>query len=81
MVYILHSHVRSYVPSVVVEDILTQADTNGKRAKWIEFLLEYDLEIKPRKLVRGKGLDNMMTQSNCDVLGVNFLDCDSSNST
>ena len=38
-------------------------------------LLEYDMEIKPTKLVRGKCLAKMITQSNCDVLGVNLLDC------
>ena len=51
----------AYVPTATVKDILTQADPDGKRAKWIAVLLEYDLEIKPTKLVRGKGLANMMT--------------------
>ena len=74
-VYMLHSHVIACVPTVVVKDILTQADLDAKRAKWIVVLLEYDLEIKPTKLVRGKGLAKMMNQSNCDVLGVKFLDC------
>ena len=68
------------VPTATVKDILTQADPDGKRAKWTSTLLEYDLEIKPTKLVRGQGLAKMMTQSNCDVLGVNLLDCDPSTS-
>ena len=42
-VYILHSHIVSYVPSIVVKDILTQPDPEGRRAKWIAVLLEYDL--------------------------------------
>ena len=74
-VYILHSHVITYVPIVVIKDILTHEDPDGKIAKWIIVLLEYDLEINPTKLVRWQGLANMMTQSNCDVLGVNLLDC------
>ena len=34
-VYVLHSHVMAYVPNVVVKDILTQHDPNGRRGKWI----------------------------------------------
>lgn len=43
-VYVIHSHIISYVLNVVVKDILTQVDQNGKRSKWIATLLEYDLE-------------------------------------
>ena len=73
IVYILHSHTIAYVPSNVVENILTQLDLEGKREKWIAILFEYDLEIKPTKLVKGQDLEKMSAQSNCDVLGVNFL--------
>ena len=52
-VYILHSHIVAYVPSIVVNDILTQPDIEGRRAKWIAILLEYDLEIKHTKLIKG----------------------------
>ena len=44
-VYILHSPIVVYVPSAAVKDILTQLDREGRRAKWIAILLEYDLEI------------------------------------
>ena len=44
-VYILHSHIIAYVPSNVVKNILTQPIPEGKRAKWIAVLLEYDLDI------------------------------------
>ena len=36
-------------------------------------LLEYDLEIKLTKLVKGQGLVQLMTWVNLDVLGINFL--------
>ena len=62
-VYILHSHTVVYVPSIAVKDILTQPDLEGRRAKWIAILLEYDLEIKHTKLVKGQGLAKLMTQS------------------
>ena len=52
-VYVLHSHIIAYVPSNVVKSILTLPDPEGKRAKWIAMLLEYDIEIKPTKLVKG----------------------------
>ena len=55
-VYILHSHIVACVPSIVVKDILTQPDLEGRRAKWIAILLEYDLDIKHTKLIQGQGL-------------------------
>jgi hypothetical protein len=36
-------------------------------------MLEYDLEIKPTKLIKGQGLEKLMAQLNCDVLGINFI--------
>ena len=62
-VYILHSHIISYVPNIVLKDIFSQ-DPNGKRGKWIAVILEYDLEIKPTKLVKGQGLAQLMAKSN-----------------
>ncbi len=59
-VYILHSHTVAYVPSSMVKDILTQPDPEGRRGKWIAILLEYDLEIRPTKLIKGQGLAKMM---------------------
>jgi len=64
-VYILCSHVIDYVPNVVVKDILTQDGPDGKRGKWISTILEYDLEIKPTKLIKGQGLAKLMVESKC----------------
>lgn len=72
-VYILHSHTIAYVPSSAIKEILTQSELEGRRAKWIDILLEYDLEIKPTKMIKGQGLEKMMVESNCDVLGINFM--------
>jgi hypothetical protein len=71
--YILHSHVIAYVPNNSVKDILTQPDPEGRRGKWIAAMLEYDLEIKPMKLIKGQGLVKLMAQSDCDVVGMNFI--------
>ena len=52
-VYILHSHVFAYVPNNVVKDVLVQTDPEGRRGKWFAAVLEYDVEIKPTKLIKG----------------------------
>ena len=52
-VYILYSHVVAYVPNVVVKDILTQDGIEGKWGKCIANILEYDIEIKHTKLIKG----------------------------
>ena len=68
MIYLLHSHIISFVPCSLLKNIMTQPDPEGKRAKWVAVLLEYDIEIKPTKLVKGQGLEKMMTDSHCDSL-------------
>ena len=78
-VYILHSHSIVFVPSATIKDILTQAEPDGRRAKWIATLLEYDIEIKPTKLVKGQGLVKLMAQSNSEVLGVSFSESSAEN--
>ena len=72
-VYILHSHIIAYVPNIVVKDIFSQ-DPDGKRGKWIAVILEYDLEIKPIKLIKGQGLAQLMVESNLQALDINMVD-------
>jgi hypothetical protein len=52
-VYVLHSKIVAYVPSASVKEILIHLDIDGKRSKWIAKILEFDLEMKPTKLVKG----------------------------
>jgi hypothetical protein len=72
-IYVLHSKVIAYVPSASVKDILIQPDMDGKRGKWIAKILEFDLEIKPTKLIRGQGLAKLLAESNCKALGISFI--------
>jgi hypothetical protein len=72
-VYILHSHIIAYVPNSVVKDILTQNSPDGKIGKWIVVILEYNIEIKPTKLIKGQGLARLMVESNFHYLDINFL--------
>lgn len=72
----MHSHITTYVPSATIKEILTRSDPDGRKAKWIVVLLEYDLEIKPTKIFKGQGLAKLLTQSNYDALEINLLDVD-----
>ena len=71
-IYILHAKVLAYVPSAALKDVLTQLDIDGKRAKWISNLIEFDIEVKPTKLVKGLGLTKLMSKEKCELMGINF---------
>ena len=62
--YIGYPKVIGYVPHTVVKDILSQQDCFGIRGTWVSKIYEYDLEIKPTKLIKGHGLAKMLTQKN-----------------
>ena len=76
-VYVLHSKIIAYVPSVAVKEILIHPDIDGRRSRWITKILEFDLEIKPTKLIKGQGLAKLLAQSNCKSLGVRFKNANS----
>lgn len=62
--YILHSHVVVYVLHFIVNNILTQQDIGmNNRASWVSNIQEFNLDIKPTKLVRGQGLCNLIVES------------------
>jgi hypothetical protein len=72
-VYVLHSKIIAYVPSNTVKDMLVQPDSEGRRGKWIENILEYDVDLKPTKLIKGQGLGRLLVDSNCRALGMNYI--------
>ena len=63
----------AYVPIIAVKDVLVQPNTEGKRGRWIAKILEFDLEIRPTKLIKGQGLAHLLAESNCKVLDVNLI--------
>ena len=67
-IYIPNAKVIAYVPSVAVKHVLTQPDIDGKRDKWISKLIEFDVEVKLTKVVKGLG----MAKENCELMGINF---------
>jgi len=52
--YVLQSQIIAYVPNAAVKYVLVQGDVEGKRGKCIAKIQEYDLDIKPTKLVKGQ---------------------------
>ena len=70
-IYIVHSKVIAFVPNIVVKDVLLQPDTEGKRGRWISKILEFDIKIRPTKLIKGQGLAHLMVESNYKALELN----------
>lgn len=62
--YVLQSEITTFVPTTAVKEILVQGDNEGKRGRWIAKIQEYELEIKPTKLIKGKGLAKILSESN-----------------
>ena len=58
---------------------MTQLDIDGKRAKWIPKLIEFDIEVNPTNLVKGKLVTKIMAEENCDLFRMNFIGISSSN--
>jgi hypothetical protein len=56
----LQSKIIAYGHSTAVKDILIQLDIDGRRSKWIAKILEFDLEIRPTKLIKGQGLAKLL---------------------
>ena len=63
----------AYVPSSAIKDILIQFDSEGNHGKWISRLMEYDIEIKLTKLVKGQVLAKIIADSNCKPMGLNSI--------
>eukprot|EP00253_Pinus_taeda_P017057 PITA_17057 len=53
--FLLKAHTKVIVPFPAVRQLLIQRELGEKRANWVTTLQEYDLEIKPAKIVRGQG--------------------------
>jgi hypothetical protein len=59
--------------------VLIQPDIHGKRSKWIEKLIEFDVEIKLAKLVKGQGLAKLLAKENCRLLEINLVNINADN--
>ena len=61
--YLLRSHTKIIVPHTVVRALLIQKEPRDRRGNWLTTLQEYDLEIKPAKLVKGQGLCKLAAEA------------------
>jgi len=66
--YVGYNKIKAYVPYPAVKDVLSQQDCMGTRGKWVSKIQEYDLEIKPTKIVKGQGLAQMLIESNQEAI-------------
>jgi hypothetical protein len=69
-VFIGYSKVIGCVPKSAVKDVLSLVEGLGSRGRWIAKIQDYDLEIKPTKLIKGQGLAKMLTKGNEKALGI-----------
>eukprot|EP00253_Pinus_taeda_P010931 PITA_10931 len=58
--FLLKNHTKVIVPFSSVRQLLIQRELGEKRANWVTTLQEYDLEIKPAKIVRGQGFCRLL---------------------
>ena len=58
--FLLKAHTKVIVPFPAVRQLLIQRELGEKRANWVTALQEYDLEIKPAKIVRGQGFCRLL---------------------
>ena len=61
--YLLISHTKIIVPHSRVRYLLIQKEPGDRRGKWITTLQEYDLDIRPTKLVKGQGLFKLVEEA------------------
>lgn len=54
--YFLKSKTKVVVPYPIVINLLVKNELGETRAHWMTSLQEYNLEIKPTKIIRGQGL-------------------------
>jgi hypothetical protein len=71
--YVLHSKIIAYVPSSSFKDILVQPNNDGRRGRWLAKIQEFDLKVKPTKIIKGQGLAKLLAESNLKALGINQL--------
>ena len=58
--FLLKTHTKVIVPFPAVRKLLIQKELGEKRENWVTTLQEYDLEIKPAKIVRGQGFCRLL---------------------
>ena len=61
--YLLRSHTKIITPYTMVRALLIQKELGDRRGNWLATLQEYDLEIKPAKLMKDQGLCKLAVEA------------------
>jgi len=72
--YVLHSKIITYVSNNAIKYILVQSNNDGRGGQWLDKIQEFDLELKPTKLVKFQGLAKLLAKSNFRELKINNLE-------
>jgi hypothetical protein len=65
--YILKNHTKVIVPHPAVRSLFTQQEMGERRGNWMAVVQEFDLDIKPAKLVKGQGLCKLAVEAQDQV--------------
>jgi hypothetical protein len=65
--YILKNHTKVIVLHPVVRTLFTQQEMGERRGNWMEVVQEFDIDIKPAKLVKGQGLCKLAVKTQDQV--------------
>jgi hypothetical protein len=65
--YILMNHTKVIVPHPTVQYLFTQQEMGERRGNWMIVFQEFDLDIKPAKLVKGQGLCKLAVEAQDQV--------------
>ena len=60
--YILKNRMKVIVPHPAVRSLFIQKELGERRGNWVTTLQEYDLEFKPKSIVKGQGLCKLMAK-------------------
>ena len=66
--YVGYNKIKAYAPYPTVKDVLSQQDCMGTRGHWVSKIQEYDLEIKPIKIIKGQGMAQILIESNQEAI-------------
>jgi len=61
--FLIKSHTKVIFQHLSIRILLIQKDLGDKRSNWVTTLQEYDLEIKPAKIVQGQGLCKLIIET------------------
>lgn len=59
--FLLKTHTKIIVPFSTMRQLLIQREVGEKRENWVTTLQEYDIDIKPVKIVKGQGSCRFLT--------------------